>query len=128
MDDQLDFIVFLEITDVNMKTIIISILDPDLRRVLGEDIKVDINDDDDFLDAVAKLDESYMKMPIKAKRGDTVFKSILRFIWDAENNQIYDDVGIEARDQDNNWIPVKNDPFVTLPGNTTVLISPEAGC
>ncbi|MHA1715794.1 MAG: hypothetical protein ACTSXP_09120 [Promethearchaeota archaeon] len=89
---------------------------------------MEIDDDGDFLDAIAELDKIYWKKPFRAKRGKTIITSILQFIWDAKKNCIYDDVGIEARDEGNRWLPVKNDPFTELPTRSVILITPDAGC
>ncbi len=111
-----------------MKSITLSILEPGIRRIIGEEIKVLIGDNEDFLDAIAEIDEKYMKRPVRAKRGDVEIQSIMQFIWDPVNDVIFDDVGIESRDRERNWIPLKRELHVDIPDGTTVLITPEAGC
>ena len=114
--------------NIKMKKITISILDPSIKRILGGNVEVTIDDDGDFLDAIAKLDEHYWKKPFRAKRGEIEIVSILQFIWDARENKIFDDVGIESRDASNKWLPVKENPFMSLPNGTTLLVTPDAGC
>ncbi len=111
-----------------MKSTTLSILEPGIRRIIGEEIKVLIGDNEDFLDAIAEIDEKYMKRPVRAKRGDVEIQSIMQFIWDPVNDVIFDDVGIESRDRERNWIPLKRELHVDIPDGTTVLITPEAGC
>ncbi|MHA1682069.1 MAG: hypothetical protein ACTSUE_14115 [Promethearchaeota archaeon] len=106
----------------------VSILEPSIKRILGDDIEVELHDDDDFIDAVAAVDKIYLNGPIKAKRGSNVINSLLQLIWNSAENEIYDDVGIEGRDDGNRWLSIKNNPFQAIPGNSIVFITPDAGC
>ena len=111
-----------------MKKVTISIIDPSLNRVLGEDFPVQVPDDGDFLDAIAEIDKGYLKNPIKAKRSDVTIHSVLQLVWNASKNAIFDDVGIEARDPDKEWLPVKENPFLDLPDGTSIITTPDIGC
>ena len=111
-----------------MKNITISILEPGIQRILGTKVRVSVKNGGDFLDAVAELDNDYMKRPVRAKRGESELRSILQFIWDPARDVIFDDVGIESRDKENTWIPLKRDVHASIPDGTSILITPDAGC
>ncbi|MBN2149932.1 MAG: hypothetical protein JW839_00670 [Candidatus Lokiarchaeota archaeon] len=80
------------------------------------------------MDVLARIDESYMKQPIKAKRGNSTIKSILQMAWNARTNEIFEDIGIEARDGAQNWLPLRNEPLTKVPDGSTILITPDPGC
>ena len=111
-----------------MKQIIVCFLDRSLSRILNEDIQVNVRKNGDFLDVLAGLDNIYLRKPFKAKRGNTIVKSIMQLVWDARNGKIYEDIGIESRDPENNWIPILNDPYLAIPNETRILITPDPGC
>nr|MDO8117393.1 hypothetical protein [Candidatus Sigynarchaeota archaeon] len=111
-----------------MKHVKISILDPALRPFIPDDSVITVDDDADFVDVLARIDESYMKRPIKAKRGNSVIRSILQLTWNARTNEIFEDIGIEARDSMQNWLPLRGNPLSNVPDNSTILITPDPGC
>lgn len=111
-----------------MKKVKISILDPALRPFIPDDTQVMVDDDADFIDILARIDETYMKRTIKAKRGAAIIRSILQLVWNARTNEIFEDIGIEARDSSRGWLPLRNFPQSNVPDNSTILITPDPGC
>ena len=110
------------------KQVKISILDTALRHAIPDDTQVTVDDDADFVDILARIDETYMKRSIKAKRGNTVIRSILQFTWNARTNEIFEDIGIEARDKDQNWLSLRTEPLSKVANGSTILITPDPGC
>jgi hypothetical protein len=111
-----------------MKTVKISFMDKAIRNVVPDDTPYDVDDGADFFDVLARIDEIYMKGPIKAKRGETVVRSILQLVWNAHIKEVYEDIGLEARDPEKNWVPVRSDPQATVPDGTSIMITTDPGC
>jgi len=65
---------------------------------------------------------------VKAKRGNSVIRSILQLIWNARTNEIFEDIGIEARDGLQTWLPIRSDPLFKVPDGSTILMTPDPGC
>ena len=111
-----------------MKQVKVSILDPALRPFIPDETQVTVDDGADFIDVLARIDETYMKRPIKAKRGSVIIRSILQLVWNARTNEIFEDIGIEARDGSQGWLPLRGNPLSNLPDTSTILITPDPGC
>lgn len=111
-----------------MKTVKITFMDKAIRRVIPDDTPYNVDDAADFFDVLARIDEIYMKGPIKAKRGETVVRSILQLVWNARNREVYEDIGLEARDPAQNWVPVRTEPSLLVPDGTSIMITTDPGC
>ena len=102
-------------------------LDPGLRRTIPDDTKLLVSDDADFLDVIARLDETYLHGK-KARRGKVEIPSILQLIWNAKDGAVYEDIGIEGRGPDNEWLPIRENPAGLVPDGSNILVTPDPGC
>ncbi|TFG05801.1 MAG: hypothetical protein EU536_01085 [Promethearchaeota archaeon] len=106
-----------------MKTSKISILDEAIHKI-NDTFTVEIPDDGTLIDALAGVD-TQLKLILKGKPSP--LGDILQLIWNPQTGELYSDVGIEARDSKNEWIPVVNDPLLSLPTESNFMINPKAG-
>ena len=110
-----------------MKNITLTILHDKIMKFKDE-FHVQISDNGSTIDAIAAADKQLFEIlkgkpfPIK------VLNNMLQLLWNPKNGEFYVDLGIDARDENQNWLPVADDPQYNLPDNSSVFLTPDAGC
>ncbi|MFX1294559.1 MAG: hypothetical protein ACFFD2_06875 [Promethearchaeota archaeon] len=110
-----------------MKEISISVLASEIMELAKEPIKVTIDDNADFVQAMAAADLLFAKLhggtfPIKT------ISSLLQLVFDLRTWNFYEDMGIECRTSDGGWIALRDTPNLNLPPGTDIKLTPDAGC
>jgi len=110
-----------------LKSVSLTVLHDKILKIKGE-FKVQIPDNGNVIDAIAaadkQLEEALNGKPFPIK----VLNNMLQLLWNPKTGEFYVDLGIDARDSENNWLPVANDPMFNLPDNSSVFLTPDAGC
>ena len=109
-----------------MKTINLTIFAPDPEQTHSKGVKyaLEMDDDGTIIDALSKIDKSMIEHPnasvFPLYKG--LIHSYLQLIWDAEENKIYDDCGIDAYGPDKEFMPLRDDINFTLIPNSDITI------
>jgi len=110
-----------------MKTIILIVRQTEMNRLFPEGFKLQLNDDACVLDAIKATDEE-----IKTKCGGTfpikAFRSLLHMVYHPYENRFYKQVAIQAYAQSKPFMNIRENPRMSLPDGTTVILIPEGGC
>lgn len=110
-----------------MKQITLSILHPDIFRVTTDAITVTVDDNADVVQVIAAADKIFLKLS-KGLFPVENLTNFLQFVWDVKAWNFFVDVGIEARDPNKEWIPLRDDPNLNLPSGSDIKLNPDAGC
>ncbi len=110
-----------------MKTITLHFLHPEIMQFYKEPIQVTVDDDADVVHAIAAGDQ-VLAQKLKGKFPLAEVSSFLQLVWDPIKWNFFEDVGIDARDAEKTWIPLRDDPTIVLPPGSDVKINPDAGC
>ena len=110
-----------------MKEITISILQHEIMELVKEPFKVLVEDDADIVKTLAAVDQFFTTL-YKGNFPIQNVSSILQLVWNPRIWNFYEDMGLEIRDQDGNWIPLRGDPTFILPSGTDIKLTPDAGC
>jgi len=111
---------------IAMKTINLTIFAPDPEQTHSKGVKyaLEMDDDGTIIDALSKIDKSMIEHPnasvFPLYKG--LIHSYLQLIWDAEENKIYDDCGIDAYGPDKEFMPLRDDINFTLIPNSDITI------
>ncbi|MHA1720256.1 MAG: hypothetical protein ACTSWX_10440 [Promethearchaeota archaeon] len=89
-----------------------------------------------IVDIIGLLDNMYyerIKNDDKSHNMDFLDKkvhSILQLLWNPENGEFYEDVGIEliTPTQTEDVIPIEKDWCVKIPDQAWIVLTPDAGC
>ena len=110
-----------------MKSITLSILHDKILRITKK-FTVEIADKGNIIDAIAAADrelkETLNDKPFPIK----ILNNLLQLLWNPQSGEFYIDLGIDARDANNEWLPIADDPFYILPNGSRVFLTPDAGC
>lgn len=110
-----------------MKDIKILVLHPEIFQVTKDPINVRVADNADVIEVIAAADKEFSKLT-KGSFPVENLSSLLQFVWDVKENNFFVDVGVEVRGPDKTWIPLREDPTISLPAGTDVKLNPDAGC
>ncbi|MHA1266963.1 MAG: hypothetical protein ACTSRS_17125 [Candidatus Helarchaeota archaeon] len=110
-----------------MKEILISVLASEIMEIAKDPIKVTVDDDADFIQAMAAADRIFAKLS-EGKFPIEQLSSLLQLVFDPRSWNFYEDMGIECRTPDGRWIPLRADPSLNLPPGTDIKLTPDSGC
>lgn len=110
-----------------MKRINLAILHPRIFEITSDPITVEVDEAADVVQVIAAADLHFALMT-KGFFPIENISSLLQLVWDVKNWNFFEDVGIDARDAAQNWIPLRLDPTASLPTGATVTLNPDAGC
>jgi hypothetical protein len=117
-----------------IKQIHISILDPAVDKILASPQIVEISDNGDLIEAIAAFDRKFFdhskENPISRQKilDEREAKSLLHMLWNPRQNALYPNIGLEARGPQMKWIPLKDNMDLTLPPDSSIIITVDAGC
>ena len=108
-----------------MKKINLTIFAPDEKLVNGVDFNINIKDDATLIDVLSSLDKEHIENPEKSifplYKG--LIHGYLQLIWDAEENKIYEDCGIDAYGPNRKFMPLRNNAdFILYPNSNITII------
>jgi len=110
-----------------LKSIKLCVLHHKILRVKDE-FHVQIPDDGSVIDAIAAADRQLRDI-LKGKPFPIeILNNLLQLLWNPKSGQFYIDLGIDARDSENNWLPITDNPFYNIPDNSSIFLTPDAGC
>ena len=110
-----------------MKTIILSILHPNFTKTLPDPIKVTVEDDANIISALIAADKSFAQLH-KGSFPIENISSLLQLIWNFRTQGFYEDIGIEARTPEGEWLPLQDTPLINIPSGSDIKLNPDAGC
>ena len=125
----LDFI-HLKKAKITMKTIHLTIFAPDPEKTHSKGVKYihEMHDDGTIIDALSEIDRNMIEDSTKSVfplfKG--LIHSYLQLIWDAEENKIYDDCGVDAYGPNKEFMPLRNDINFNLIPNSNIIITVHA--
>lgn len=110
-----------------MKTITLVVLHDKILKITNK-FTVEIPDNGNVIDAIAaadiKLKETLGNKPFPIK----ILNNLLQLLWNPKSGEFYVDLGVDARDANNEWLPIADDPFYILPNDSRIFLTPDAGC
>jgi hypothetical protein len=89
------------------------------------------------LDLIAECDLEYSKFMKKHGKSvppnaflDSKIRTALQLLWNPDKEVFYEDVGIEARrnNAESELIPIDTNPYMMLPDDCWIVLTPDAGC
>jgi hypothetical protein len=115
---------------IAVKKINLTIFAPDPEQTHSKGVKytLEMKDRGTIIDALSKIDKNMIEHP-----NTSVFPlykgliySYLQLIWDAEENTIYDDCGVDAYGPNKEFMPLRSDVDVSLIPNSDITITVHA--
>ena len=110
-----------------MKQILLSILHPNLTKILKEPLTVTIEDDDDIVKTIIAADKLFARIHKGPFPIENIY-SLLQLLWNFRTESFYEDIGIDARTPEGEWLPLRDTPLIDLPPNSDIKLNPDAGC
>ncbi len=109
-------------------------LDPAVDKILHSPQTVEISDSGDLVEAIAAFDRRFFEHSKTNLAGrkkilvDREVQSLLHMLWNPRQNALYPNIGLEARGPQMNWLPLKANLDLTLPPDSSIVITIDAGC
>ena len=109
-----------------MKKITLTIFAPDPEQTHSKGVKyiLEMDDDGTIIDALSKIDKDMFEHPntsvFPLYKG--LIHSYLQLIWDAEENKIYEDCGVDAYGPNKEFMPLRSDINCNLIPNSDITI------
>ena len=110
-----------------MKTITLSILHPNFSKALKDPLKVTVEDKADIISTLIAADKSFAQIH-KGPFPIEKISSLLQLLWNFRTQGFYEDIGIEARTPEGEWLPLRDTPLIDLPSGSDIKLNPDAGC
>jgi len=111
----------------NIKRINLTIFAPDPEKTHSNGVKytADVDDDASIIDLLSTIDKNiinhFEKSVFPLYKG--LIYSYLQLIWDAEEDKIYDDCGVDAYGPNKEFMPLRSDiDFNLFPNSEITLI------
>lgn len=108
----------------------LTIFAPDPEKILSKGLNytVSIQDNGTIIDAISIIDKQMMINPEKSifPLFKGLINSYLQLIWDAEENKIYEDCGVDAYGPNKEFIPLRENIEFNLYPNSTITIIAHA--
>ncbi|MFX1498025.1 MAG: hypothetical protein ACFFBH_10895 [Promethearchaeota archaeon] len=110
-----------------MKTITLTIFAPDPEKTHSKGVKyvLEMDERGSIIDALSKIDKDMIEHPDRSvfPLYEGLIHSYLQLIWDAEENKIYDDCGVDAYGPNKEFMPLRDDvDFNLLPDSDITII------
>ena len=115
---------------IAMKKINLTIFapDPEQTHSKGVNYVLEMDDGGTIIDALSKIDKNMIENPdisvFPLYKG--LIYSYLQLIWDAEENKIYDDCGVDAYGPNKEFMPLRSDIDFSLIPNSNITITVHA--
>jgi len=110
-----------------MKEILLSVLHTSLTNILKEPLMVTVKDDADIVQTLIAADKLFAQIH-KGPFPIENIHSLLQLLWDFQTKGFYEDVGIDARTPEGEWLPLRDTPLMELPSGSDIKLNPDAGC
>lgn len=110
-----------------MKQIVLSILHPSLTKILKEPLMVKVEDNADIVKTIIAADKLFAQIHKDPFPIENIY-SLLQLLWDFRTESFYEDIGIDARTPEGEWLPLRDTPLINLPPDSDVKLNPDAGC
>lgn len=110
-----------------MKTVFLSILHNKILKI-KENFQIELPDNGNVIDAIAAADRQFKEILKERPFPIEILHNLLQLLWNPKSGDFYVDLGIDARDADNKWLPIADEPFFNLPHNSRIFLTPDAGC
>lgn len=107
-----------------------------IRGIYPMPRKWEITEDQTIVDLIHKADQEYREAlsPERKKKPEYFLNqdchSLLQLLWNPDTEKFYEDVGIEARNEEVSefTFPVEKDWKTPINKNAWIVIMPDAGC
>lgn len=110
-----------------MKSVVLSVLQEKVLRIRDK-FNVEIPDDGSTIDAIAVSDKKLKEILKDQKFPINNMNNLLHLLWNPKSGKFYEDLGIDAHGPNNEFLPIEKDPFLSLPNDSIVYLTPDAGC
>jgi hypothetical protein len=110
-----------------MKKITISILHPNFTKTLSDPIQVTVEENADIIGTLIAADKSFARIHKETFPIENM-SSLLQLIWNFRTQGFYEDIGIEARTPQGEWLPLRDTPLINIPAGSDIKLNPDAGC
>ncbi|OLS12056.1 MAG: hypothetical protein RBG13Loki_4313 [Promethearchaeota archaeon CR_4] len=93
-----------------------------------------IGDTGGLLEAIAAFDKLFLTKYNEHLPLRRVFiegrdaRSVLHLVWDPRQNILYPNIGLDARGPQQEWLPLKENIDRSLPSNSSIMVTIDAGC
>jgi len=101
----------------------------------GKSFTIDLDDEANFVQALAKVDKYVSEHPKKSifPIFNNYIHNYLQLVWNPETNEIYEDIGLYAYGPDEQgnlrkFMPLREDIEFNLYPNSVIDIQPDSGC
>jgi len=111
-----------------MKTVELAILNTEIMSIKKDSMFLSVENDASVIDILAAGDNELKKLLGDKPFPIDIFKNLLHLLYNPESNEFYEDIGVEARDQDKNWLPIVKDLSINIPDKSFIYLTPDAGC
>ncbi len=103
-----------------MKRVTLILRDPDINRIVGNEIKLLLDEQANIIDVIKKVDEIISgkgEFPIKG------CKSLLHLIFHPIERRFYKHVALTAYSESERFLDVRSNSSVKLPNNTVIVLA-----
>ena len=111
---------------IPMKTINLTIFAPDPEKTHSKGVNyvLEMKEDGSIIDALSEIDRNMIEHPVKSvfPLFKDLIHSYLQLIWDAEENMIYEDCGVDAYGPRKEYMPLRDELDFNLFPNSNITI------
>jgi len=103
-----------------MKRVKLILRDPDINKMLGNELELWLDDQANIIDAIKKVDAMILergKFPVKG------CKSLLHMTFHPIEHRFYRHVGLTAHSGRERFLDIRGNPSLKLPNNTVIVLT-----
>lgn len=110
---------------LQMKRIKLTIHEPLINKVIGNELKLLLNDKASLIDTISEVDKIISS---KGKFPVPNYQSLLHMIYNPIQNRFYKQTAVSAYDDLGQTLNVRDAPNRALPDGASVILIPAGGC
>ncbi len=103
-----------------MKRVRLILRDPDLNKMLGNELELSLKDSANIVDVIRNVDEIILE---KGRFPIVGCKSLLHLIYHPLEKRFYRHVALTAYSKSERFLNVRNNPKLILPDETTAVLA-----
>ncbi len=109
-----------------LKTVTLIVRQTQISKFAPNGLQLLVGDDANVLDTIKAFDRELIersgKFPVKG------FGSLLHMVYNPVEARFYKQVAVQAYTKSNSYLQIRENPKMSLPDKTTIILIPEGGC
>ncbi len=109
-----------------MKTVTLIVRQGQISKFAPDGLQLPLGDDASVVGAIKAFDRELIgrmgKFPVKG------FRSLLHMVYNPVETRFYKQVAVQAYVDSKTFLQIRENPKMSLPDKTTIILIPEGGC